>query len=103
MLAHNAKVYIAVRNEEKAKSAITELKEQTGKEAIFLKLDLADLKSVKSSAEEFIRYVWSIRYHSASEKYSSKETELHVLFNNASVVFFSSCMPLLMTVIVEVL
>ena len=55
MLARNAKVYIAVRNEEKAKSAIVELKEQTGKEAIFLKLDLADLKSVKSSAEEFIR------------------------------------------------
>ena len=54
-MAHNAKVYIAVRSEEKAKSAIAELKEQTGKEAIFLKLDLADLKAVKSSAEEFIR------------------------------------------------
>jgi len=70
LLAHNAKVYIAVRNEEKAKSAITELKEQTGKEAIFLKLDLADLKSIKSSAEEFI----------------SKEKELHILFNNAGVM-----------------
>jgi retinol dehydrogenase 12 len=56
LLVRNAKVYIAVRNEEKANSAITELKEQTGKEAIFLKLDLADLKSIKSSAEEFIRY-----------------------------------------------
>ena len=55
LLARNAKVYIAVRNEDKANSAITELKEQTGKEAIFLKLDLADLKAVKSSAEEFIR------------------------------------------------
>ena len=63
LLARNAKVYIAVRNEEKAKSAIAELKEQTGKEAIFLKLDLADLKSVKSSAEEFIRYAWSIIYN----------------------------------------
>jgi retinol dehydrogenase-12 len=60
LLAHNAKVYIAVRNEEKAKSAIAELKEQTGKEAFFLKLDLADLESVKSSAEEFIRYARSI-------------------------------------------
>ena len=68
LLARNAKVYIAVRNEEKAKSAITELKDQTGKEAIFLKLDLADLKSVKSSAEEFIRYAWSITiYYSVSE------------------------------------
>jgi retinol dehydrogenase 12 len=50
-------VYIAVRNEEKANAAIKELKAQTGKEAIFLKLDLADLKSVKASAEEFIRYL----------------------------------------------
>jgi len=69
LLEHNAKVYIAVRNEEKGKSAIDELKKQTGKEAIFLKLDLADLKSVKSSAEEFI----------------SKEKELHILFNNAGI------------------
>ena len=68
LLAHNAKVYIAVRNEEKAKSAIAELKEQTGKEAYFLKLDLADLQSVKSSAEEFMRYACSIiSYYSVSE------------------------------------
>jgi len=70
LLARNAKVYIAVRNEEKAKSAITELKEQTGKEAIFLKLDLADLKSIKASAQEF----------------TSKEPKLDVLFNNAGVM-----------------
>lgn len=37
LFAHKAKLYIAVRNEEKAKkSAITELKEQTGKEQISL-------------------------------------------------------------------
>ena len=74
LLAHNAKVYIAVRNEEKAKSAITELKEQTGKEAIFLKLDLADLKSIKSSAEEFIRYAClTYIYYSTSENIPARK------------------------------
>jgi hypothetical protein len=28
----------------------------TGKDAFFLKLDLADLKAVKAAAEEFLRY-----------------------------------------------
>lgn len=55
LLAHNAKVYIAARNKEKCEAAIKDLQTQTGKEAIFLKLDLADLKSVKAAAEEFLR------------------------------------------------
>jgi len=46
------------------------LKESTGKDAVFLKLDLADLKSIKASVEEF----------------TSKESELHVLFNNGGVM-----------------
>ena len=47
--------------------AIEDLKKDTGKESIFfLKLDLADLVSVKAAAEEFI----------------GKETELHTLYNN---------------------
>ncbi|KAI0058521.1 NAD(P)-binding protein [Artomyces pyxidatus] len=70
LLAHNAKVYMASRSEDKAKAAIEELKAATGKEAIFLKLDLADLPSVKRSAEEFL----------------SKEKELHILFLNAGVM-----------------
>ncbi|KAF8961484.1 hypothetical protein BDZ97DRAFT_2029761 [Flammula alnicola] len=70
LLAHNAKVYIAVRNSDKGAQAIDDLKKETGKEAIFLKLDLADLKSIKAAAEEF----------------QSKEKELHVLFNNAGVM-----------------
>ncbi|KAJ2919177.1 hypothetical protein MD484_g1196, partial [Candolleomyces efflorescens] len=70
LLNHNAKVYIATRNREKTESAIQDLKTETGKEAIFLKLDLASLKSVKAAAEEFL----------------SKETDLHVLFNNAGVM-----------------
>lgn len=55
LLAHNAKVYIAARNQEKSELAIQDLKHETGKEAIFLKLDLSDLKSVKAAAEEFLR------------------------------------------------
>ena len=67
LLAHNAKVYLAARNKDKAECAIQKLKEETGKEAIFLLLDLASLASVKRAAHEFL----------------SKETALHVLFNNA--------------------
>ncbi|RXW24438.1 hypothetical protein EST38_g1428 [Candolleomyces aberdarensis] len=70
LLNHNAKVYIATRSQEKTEKAIQDLKNETGKEAIFLKLDLANLKSSKAAAEEYL----------------SKETELHVLFNNAGVM-----------------
>ena len=45
----------------------SQLKEQTGKEAIFLELDLSSLASVRKAAEEFL----------------GKEKELHILFNNA--------------------
>jgi retinol dehydrogenase 12 len=48
-------VYVAARSQEKAENAIQDLKTQTGKDAIWLKLDLGDLKSVKSAAEEFLR------------------------------------------------
>ncbi|KZP21940.1 NAD-P-binding protein [Athelia psychrophila] len=70
LLNHNAKVYMAARSAEKGAIAIADLKASTGKEAIFLKLDLADLKSVKAAAAEYIR----------------KETQLHVLFNNGGVM-----------------
>ncbi|KAJ7787672.1 NAD-P-binding protein, partial [Mycena olivaceomarginata] len=66
LLQHNAKVYLAARSPEKAKEAIDDLKSQTGKEAEFLQLDLADLHSVKRAVEEFTK----------------KETRLDVLFNN---------------------
>jgi len=63
-------VYIAARSEENTKAAIEELKRETGKESIFfLRLDLADLVSVKAAAEEF----------------ASKESELHTLYNNGGV------------------
>lgn len=56
LLAHNARVYVASRNEERAQEAIEELKKDTGNEAIFLQLDLADLKSVRRAADEFLTH-----------------------------------------------
>ncbi|KAI0305197.1 NAD-binding protein [Multifurca ochricompacta] len=72
LLSKGAKVYIATRSEEKSRKAIEELKKVTGKETIdFLKLDLADLASVKAAAEEYI----------------SKESELHTIYNNGGVMY----------------
>ncbi|KAI0059408.1 NAD-P-binding protein [Artomyces pyxidatus] len=70
LLSRNAKVYLAARSESKANEAIAELRSATGKEAIFLRLDLADLRSVRRAAEEFL----------------SKEQHLHILFNNGGVM-----------------
>ncbi|KAJ7504325.1 hypothetical protein B0H11DRAFT_2349868, partial [Mycena galericulata] len=70
LLTHNAKVYMASRSQSKAEAAIKELKEQTGKEALFLRLDLGDLKTIKTSAAEFLE----------------REPELNVLFNNGGVM-----------------
>ena|ERR1700729_3622204 len=55
LLQHNAKLYIGARNQAKAEEAIKNLKDLTGKEALFLKLDLGDLKAVKAAAEDFLR------------------------------------------------
>lgn len=70
LLAHNAKVYIAARSQGKAEEAIKDLREETGKDAHFLKLDLADLKSIEAAVKTF----------------TSQEKELHVLYNNAGVM-----------------
>ncbi|KAH8115056.1 NAD-binding protein [Phellopilus nigrolimitatus] len=70
LLRKNAKVYMAARSQPKAEAAIAELKTKTGREALFLELDLASLKSIKKAAEEF----------------QSKESQLHILFNNGGVM-----------------
>ncbi|GBE85822.1 NAD-P-binding protein [Sparassis latifolia] len=70
LLLHNAKVYIAGRSQERVEAAIEELKTETGKEALFLHMDLANLTSIKLAVEEF----------------RNKETQLHVLFNSAGVM-----------------
>jgi retinol dehydrogenase-12 len=53
LLSKNAKVYMATRSQERAEAAITKLKSETGKEAIFLELDLSSLASARKAAEEF--------------------------------------------------
>ncbi|KAJ7769686.1 hypothetical protein DFH07DRAFT_282015 [Mycena maculata] len=70
LLQHDAKVYMACRSRTKAEAVISELKTLTGKEAVFLALDLADLASVKAAAHEFL----------------SKETRLHILYNNGGIM-----------------
>ncbi|PCH37266.1 NAD(P)-binding protein [Wolfiporia cocos MD-104 SS10] len=85
-------VYMASRSKDKAEAAIQELKEQTGKEAIFLELDLSNLTSVRKAAEEFLRHVkhtLSICPQSQllNDWCYSKESALHVLFNNAGMMW----------------
>ncbi|KAI0088815.1 NAD(P)-binding protein [Irpex rosettiformis] len=70
LLKKNATVYIAGRSKSKAESAVEELRTSTGKKPVFLELDLANLASIRRSAEEFL----------------GKEQELHILFNNAGVL-----------------
>jgi retinol dehydrogenase 12 len=72
LYSKNAKVYIAARSEEKANSAIEEIKKawpnSTGS-LIYQYLDLADLTTIKPSVERF----------------KQKDSKLHGLFNNAAV------------------
>ena len=58
---------MAARSEERAAAAIARLKEETGKEAHYLHLDLSSIASVRRAAEGFL----------------AKESALHTLFNNA--------------------
>lgn len=69
----NAKVYIAARSESKGQKAIEDIKSKAPDskgELDFLGLDLADLSTIKKTADEFL----------------AKETRLDVLWNNAGVM-----------------
>ncbi|KAJ7339754.1 hypothetical protein DFH08DRAFT_783354 [Mycena albidolilacea] len=70
LLLKNAKVYLAARSPKKAAAAIKKLEEETKKSAVFLELDLADLRSVRRAAESFL----------------AQETRLDILFNNGGVM-----------------
>ena len=58
LVAHNAaKVYIATRNESRAKAAIDDLSREypnVDSRVVFLKLDLASLKSCQEAAKQFL-------------------------------------------------
>ncbi|OHE93276.1 short-chain dehydrogenase [Colletotrichum orchidophilum] len=73
LYSKNATVYATSRSEEKGRSAIVAIKEavpnSTGKLDL-LTLDLADLTTIKPAADTFL----------------AKETQLHLLINNAGVM-----------------
>lgn len=55
LLPRNAKVYIAGRSLKKAEEAMKDLRQQTGKDAHFIELDLASLASVRRAAKSFLQ------------------------------------------------
>ena len=57
LLKKNAKVYLAARSETRVKAAIAELVAETGKESIWLELDLSSFQSIEKAAAEFHRYL----------------------------------------------
>ncbi|GAA5928426.1 hypothetical protein JCM10213_005732 [Rhodosporidiobolus nylandii] len=75
LLLKNAKVYVASRSEEKGLAAVESLRQEVEEkgangEVVWLKLDLADLDSVKKAAQEF----------------KAKEKQLDLLSCNAGVM-----------------
>jgi len=73
LLEHHAKVYIAGRSKEKGAAAIDKLFHETGNgKAEFIQLDLTDSTSVIAAAKLL----------------KSKESKLHLLFNNAFIYTF---------------
>ncbi|KAJ7262116.1 hypothetical protein C8J57DRAFT_1019717, partial [Mycena rebaudengoi] len=54
LLLNGAKVYIASPLPEKVAAAIEKLKGETQQTAVFVRLDLADLTSVRKAATEFL-------------------------------------------------
>lgn len=67
LYSKNAKVYIAARTEAGSIAHIKKAEPASKGTLVFLPLDLADLRTVKKSAEQFL----------------ASETRIHVLFNNA--------------------
>ncbi|KAI0013523.1 retinol dehydrogenase 12 [Xylariaceae sp. FL0662B] len=73
LYAHNSKVYVAARSEDKAARTIDEIKEKNPQSTgalVYLPLDLDDLTSIKQSSDKFL----------------SLEQRLDVLWNNAGVM-----------------
>ncbi|KAG7451663.1 uncharacterized protein BT62DRAFT_1072209 [Guyanagaster necrorhizus] len=55
LLGHNAKVYFVCHSEENARAAMAELRNETGREGLFLQVDFADLNFIKHAADDFTR------------------------------------------------
>jgi retinol dehydrogenase-12 len=77
LYAANATVYMACRTETKARAAMHDIESavlSSKGHLEFLPLDLGDLRSIKPAVEAF----------------TAKESKLHVLFNNAGIMFPSA-------------
>ncbi|NXB02844.1 RDH12 dehydrogenase, partial [Cnemophilus loriae] len=71
-LAQRGKVIMGCRDIPKAEAAASEIRAETGNQQVIVKkLDLADTKSIREFAEKFL----------------AEEKELHILINNAGVMF----------------
>lgn len=71
LYSKNATVWVAARNEEKARAAIADIETSPSAGKLkYMKLDLADLSTVAASAKKFL----------------AEEKRLDVLFNNAGVM-----------------
>lgn len=73
LYSRDATVYMTARSQEKGLAAISDIQKKypTSKGALhYVPLDLADLSTIKASAQDFL----------------SRESRLHVLFNNAGVM-----------------
>ncbi|KAN0136177.1 hypothetical protein V8E53_006037 [Lactarius tabidus] len=57
LLVHSGQVDLAACSAQKANEAMSELKDETGKQAIFLQLGLSDLPAVRKSVQEFLSAV----------------------------------------------
>ncbi|KAF9234855.1 hypothetical protein BU15DRAFT_65343 [Melanogaster broomeanus] len=57
LFTKNATVWIITRDKSKGEAILRELSSTTGKDAHLLLMDLANLKSIKAAAEEFLRNV----------------------------------------------
>ncbi|KAK0480579.1 hypothetical protein IW261DRAFT_1684451 [Armillaria novae-zelandiae] len=77
LLIHDAQVYLAAWNPEKTEGVIKELTEATGKTAVFLGLDLGDLKSVKATTEGFLSGVTMVPH----DMFSVQGYDYHVGVN----------------------
>ena len=85
LFRRNAKVYIAGPTPAEAEAAIQELKERTGKDALFVELDLANLRAIRKAAADFQRYDSSLKMKieiSSDTLLGSREKQLHLLFNS---------------------
>lgn len=76
---------MASRSKEKADAAIKELQQQTGKEAIFLELDLSNLASVRKAAEEYLRYGILTTMHDRNEVSRQRFAARRVYYMSCSI------------------